>query len=245
VQQFFEEVEQAVDFQASRTGAESSQRAPADSAVGLFVAAPGKADYPRLNIYRSGMHYLDYDPDDIDVRIAELLMATTDSADPLLHPKVQEALHVLRERLSMDVVFVSQFKDGRRTFRVVDTDSRHTFLQAGMSDPLEQSWCQHVVDGRIPQFIKDAQPYIRSGAVPHTEIEIGTHLSTPVILKNGEVYGTLCCFSASVQPQVNELDLRRLQVTAQLLAQDLHEGGVGAELELTPLAKNGAGRSRS
>lgn len=184
------------------------------------------------------MHFLDYNPDDIDVRIAELLTATTDAADPLLHPKVQEALHILRERLSMDVVFVSQFKDGRRTFRVVDTDPRHTIVQAGQSDPLEQSWCQYVVDGRLPQLVKDAQPFIDAGTVPPTDFEIGTHLSTPVILQNGEVYGTLCCFSASVHPRITELDLRRLQVTAQLLAQDLHAQGMGAELELAPIEKS-------
>lgn len=96
------------------------------------------------------MHFLDYDPDDIDVRISELLVATSDSADPLVHPKVQEALGVVREHLAMDVVFVSQLRHNRRTFRVVESKPGLTLLKVGQSDPVEESWCHHVVNGRLP-----------------------------------------------------------------------------------------------
>ena len=42
------------------------------------------------------MNILDYDPDDIDVRISELLVATNDDADPLIDPNVKEALGLCR-----------------------------------------------------------------------------------------------------------------------------------------------------
>jgi hypothetical protein len=184
--------------------------------------------------------FLDYDPDDIDVRIAELLIATSDAADPLLHPKVQEALRILRERLRMDVVFVSQFQDGRRTFKVVDSGRHETLIRAGQSDPLEESWCQRVVDGRLPQLVKDARPAIEAGQLPKPGIQIGTHLSTPVVLKNGKVYGTLCCFSHKVHEDVSQLDLRRLQITARLLAEDLLSAPVSSEPELAPIANPGS-----
>lgn len=178
------------------------------------------------------IHLLDYHPDDIDVRIAELLIATHESADPLVHPKVREALGILRARLKMDVVFVSQFNDGRRTFRVVDSNPHNTRVVAGQSDPLEESWCHHVVEGRMPQLVKDAGPLIQSGAIPDPGVPIGTHIGTPVVLKNGAVFGTLCCFSHDVKDGVSEMDLRRLQITAELLADDLWRAGIGADLEL-------------
>lgn len=181
------------------------------------------------------MHYLDYDPDDIDVRVAELLMATAEGADPLLHPKVGEALNVLREHLGMDVVFVSQFKQGRRTFRVVDSKPMLTKVVAGQSDPIEESWCHHIVSGRAPQLMKDARPFVKNGTLADPGYDIGTHISTPVVLKNGEVYGTLCCFSTDVKDGVSDMDLKRLQITAQLLAEDLLGHGVGTELELQPM----------
>ena len=185
------------------------------------------------------MLLLDYDPDDIDVRIAELLIATSDAADPLLHPKVLEVLGILREHLKMDVVFVSQFKDHRRTFKVVRTDPKKTFVVAGQSDPLEDSWCQYVVDGRVPQLIHDAREYVKRGELPPPRTEIGTYLSTPVVLQNGSVYGTLCCFSSQVKEDVNLLDLRRLQITAKVLAEGLVNTPAGSDLELQPIADSG------
>src|SRR5690606_20792099 len=104
--------------------------------------------------------------------------------------------------LDMDVVFVSQFKDQRRTFRVVESKPGNTILKVGLSDPIEESWCQHVVSGRLPQHMVDARPFIERGEAPSTPIPIGTHLSTPILLKDGSVYGTLCCFSHQVNDQV-------------------------------------------
>lgn len=191
--------------------------------------------------------FLDYDPDDLDVRIAELLVATSDGTDPMLHPKVQEVLRILREALRMDVVFVSQFVNGRRTFRVVDNGPGKTMVVPGQSDPLEESWCQYVVDGRIPELVKDAGPLIDAGQVPRPRNRIGTHVSTPVVLKNGTVYGTLCCFSTAVKEDASLLDLRRLQITAKLLAEDLDMTPAARELSLEPTADQavpGAPRER-
>lgn len=162
-----------------------------------------------------------YEPDDIDVRIAELLMAVPDEAEPFQHPKVQEALHVLRTHLDMDVAFMSQFKHGRRTFRVVDSSPQHTAVRAGHSDPVEETWCLYVVEGRLPRLVRDAGPYLRAKTVPPTALQIGTHISTPVILRNGKVYGTLCCFSADVKADISPMEMGRMQLTAQLLAEDL------------------------
>ena len=180
-------------------------------------------------------HYFDYDPDDIDVRFAELLTATHDSVDPLVHPKVGEALGLMRRHLDMDVIFVSQFRDHKRTFRVVDALPGLTRVVAGHSDPLEESWCQFVVQGRVPQLIPDPAPLVRAGTLPAVDEPVGTHLSTPIRLKNGTVYGTLCCFSQEVKDGVSGTHLKRLQAAAKILGEDLSRTSVGADLELSPL----------
>lgn len=159
--------------------------------------------------------YLDYDPDDLDVKVAELLVATSDAADPALPTAIPEVLKLLRLRLGMDVAFVSQFTGGRRIIQAVDSDPDFSPLEPGMSDPIEESWCQQVVEGRLPERVEDAAPYIASGQVPDPGFPIGTHLSTPVRLSGGAVYGTLCCFSRGVQAGA---DIDRLRYTANLLA---------------------------
>jgi len=164
------------------------------------------------------MHMLDYNPDDLDVTITELLVATSDSADHELPPVVPAVLQLLRKRLGMDVAFVSQIADGRRTFMAVDNAPDFPLLEAGMSDPVEESWCQRVVEGRLPEKIEDAASYVKAGKAPDPGFTIGTHLSTPVRLADGKVYGTLCCFSHGVQP---EADIDRLRYTANLLSEKL------------------------
>jgi len=162
------------------------------------------------------------DPSTLEVKIAELLVATADGADLAIDEAVPGVLRLLRDRMNMDVVFVSEFTGGQRVFRYADQTPGREVVTAGESDPLETSWCQRVVDGRLPGLIADAAPLQRQDPSLRTPFPIGTHLSTPIVLDDGEVYGTLCCFSFSVNPQITEQDLRRLRYTADLTASKIN-----------------------
>jgi hypothetical protein len=174
--------------------------------------------------------------DALEVKVAELLVATSDEADGAIDVAVPEVLRLLRERMKMDVVFVSEFTDGRRVFRHVDQAPGQQAIAAGQSDPLEASWCQRVVDGRLPEFIPDAAPLQAGDASLATPFPIGTHLSTPIVLEDGEIYGTLCCFSFGVNHHATRQDLDRLRYTASLTAQKIQRGRhQGAQLAPEPL----------
>ncbi len=187
------------------------------------------------------MFMQDYSPDAIDVQIADLMVATADNADAAVDTQVQQVLKLLREKMDMDVVFVSRFEHGRRTILRVEHRPGWNVLSPGTSDPLEESWCQRVVDGRIPQLIPDAKPYIQERKVPPPAFPIGTHLSTPVAASDGATFGTLCCFSFQPKGSVAEQDLKRLQYAAQLLTMRLQKsrGPTANEMKLQPM--KGAG----
>lgn len=166
-----------------------------------------------------------FEDDDLVVRISDMLVATADAADDGLDGAIGDVLRLLRERMGMDVVFVSEFVDGRRVFRNVVQPQQQPVLTEGEGEPLEETWCKRVVDGRLPQFIpdtaRDASAQALLGSVP---FPIGTHISTPIVLANGDVYGTLCCFSFEHNPRASVDDLTRLQMTARLAAQKLGRG---------------------
>ncbi len=165
---------------------------------------------------------LGYEPDDMTVTISELLVATADGHDHAIESAVPEVLRLLRDKMSMDVVFVSEFVDGRRVFRHVETTPGGNVIAEGGSDPLEESWCQRVVDGRLPQYIENAATFPgTAGEVGKYPFPIGTHISAPIVLKGGEVYGTLCAFSFAPLDKPNPADLKKLQYTAQLTAQKI------------------------
>ncbi|KQU65078.1 MULTISPECIES: GAF domain-containing protein [unclassified Rhizobacter] len=165
------------------------------------------------------LHDSAFDPDELSVMISELLVATADGCDPSIDNSVTEVLRTLRERLKMDVVFVSEFIDGRRVFRFVDGDNPP--MGPGDGNPLEESWCKQVVDGRMPQLVHDASAIAKDIGLPHTDIAVGAHLSTPIVLPDGRVYGTLCCYSAAANPALRKRDLDNLRNCAVLVARKL------------------------
>jgi hypothetical protein len=166
------------------------------------------------------------DPQGLSVTITDLLVATADASDALLDGSVQEVLRLLRDRMQMDVLFVSEFVDGRRVFRFVDGAKDPAPIAVGDDGPLEQSYCKLVTDGRLPESVPDLSALAaRRPELPALPFPIGEHLSTPVVLKDGSVYGTLCCFSASPSPQSRQRDLTQLRQCAQLVARKVEVGG--------------------
>jgi hypothetical protein len=163
---------------------------------------------------------------DLSVQISELLVATADGHDPEIDRAVPEVLQALRKQLSMDAVFVSEFVDGQRVFRFVDRAPGSPELKVGDGGPLEESFCQRVVDGRLPGLIHDAAALPAGTDVPPTAFRVGAHLSTAIVLPNGSTYGTLCCFSTGANEQLRRRDLETLRMCAQLVARKLSQATI-------------------
>lgn len=181
--------------------------------------------------------------------VERLLVVTAERSDPLVDGSVPRALRELRDGLGMDVVFVSEFRDGQRRFRHVDARPGTDAPARGAGDPLEASYCQRVVDGRLPPLMRDAWTEQPEGVRPTTPFRVGAHLSTPVVLSDGSVYGTLCTYSHSANPLLRDSDLALLRRHAELVARKVNflrglgRRDPGAEWELVP-ASDAGGRPR-
>jgi EAL domain-containing protein (putative c-di-GMP-specific phosphodiesterase class I) len=131
-------------------------------------------------------------------------------------------LRAARKHLGMDVAFIGEFTMGRRVFRHVDSDEAYCPVVAGNSDPLEATYCQRVADGRLPQLIRDPRDYPEAMALPVTEaLPVGSLLSVPIKLENGETYGTFCSFSHAVKPGLGQADLDTMNVFGKLVTTEL------------------------
>ncbi len=156
--------------------------------------------------------------DELERSLIELSVGTSDYGDDGLPTSLLAVLGALRRQFQMDVVFVSKMADGQRTFMAVDAAPGRDVIAPGMSDPVEASWCHNIVQGRLPELIRDGKPLIASGEAPYTPLEIGTHLSVPVVRPNGSVYGTLCMFAFHVDEKVTDSDVARLRNAATIIA---------------------------
>lgn len=141
----------------------------------------------------------------------------TDERLEVLTPYLDE----IRTTMGMDIAFVSQLQGDRRVFKVVSASAGlRTPVQVGESDPLLDTYCMYVVQGRLPPVIRDVHASRHEAALlPITErLGIGCYVSAPVILSNGEVFGTLCCFSTGVRLDLIEADGLALRAIGRAIA---------------------------
>lgn len=135
---------------------------------------------------------------------------------------IQRILRAAREHLGLDIAFVSQFMDGERVFRYVDSEAGVSCVEVGASDPLEESYCHYVVDGSLPEFLPDpAQHPVSARLAVTAALGVGTHLSVPIRFSDGRIYGTFCCFGLNLITAVPPADLRAVQMLAELVSEYL------------------------
>lgn len=152
-----------------------------------------------------------------DQPLADFLASDANSA--AADDFVGAALRAVRAHLGMDIAFVSEFIAGRRYFRHIDSAARHSPIAVGQSDPFEQGYCKFVVDGVLPQLIPNTADVPIAAAMPVTAaFPIGAHLSVPIRLADGTVYGTFCCFSHAPDASLNARDLQTITAFANLVA---------------------------
>lgn len=113
------------------------------------------------------------------------------SLGPVYGNSVPDILHAVREHLKMEVAFVSEFVRGQRIFRYVDSSWPKNPVRVGAGDPLEDSYCARVIDGRMPELMNDAQTNACAAELPATfAIPVGAHVSVPIRMPDGSIYGT-------------------------------------------------------
>lgn len=132
---------------------------------------------------------------------------------------IKQMLHSLRVRLGMEVAFISHFTHGRRVFKYIDNAKDVDIIQVGASDPLDESYCQRVVDGRLPELIQNAQLLAAANELAATKlVPVGGHLSVPIYLTNGKLFGTYCTFSRHAKMDLNDRDHALIRVFADITA---------------------------
>lgn len=143
---------------------------------------------------------------------------------PSIDPNIQRALVTIREHLGMDVAYLSEIVDGRSVFRQVDAPGLEHLVKTGDERSLDDVYCNHILEGRLPELIPDTAAEPIAVGMPITDaVPIGSHMSIPIRLPHGETYGMFCCLSAAPNPSLNERDLSTMRMFADLAAERVAE----------------------
>jgi len=142
--------------------------------------------------------------------------------DLAIAPSVERAVATVRDFLGMDVAYATEFVDGQQHFRVLRGDGDSFGMHEGLEVPLAHSYCQAVLDGRLPNLMPDVHGDERTASMPATEAaDIGAFATVSITLSNGQLYGTLCAASHSAQPSLEFRDLQFLHVFARIVADQI------------------------
>ncbi len=136
---------------------------------------------------------------------------------------VKRALQAIRSHLDMEVAYVSEFVDNRAVFRQVDAPGLDAKIKVGDSHSLDDIYCRHILEGRLPQIIPDTAAEPIAVALPITQaVPVGKHMSVPIRLPDGELYGMFCCLGFAPDHSLHERDLQMMKVFADLAAFEIN-----------------------
>lgn len=156
--------------------------------------------------------------------------------------EISHLIEALRAHLDMDVAFVS--RQIGTTHRIFTHVAAHGVapLASGDLNPNENSLCWLVIEGKLPERVTDTSLYEAAACLPITDAaNVRSHFSVPMRRRNGEVHGSLCCFSYRPRPDIEERDMQMIRSVAQIVSDQIEsrieheERGEGAAKEIARL----------
>ncbi|OQW63124.1 MAG: diguanylate phosphodiesterase [Proteobacteria bacterium HN_bin10] len=135
---------------------------------------------------------------------------------------VNRALKAIRAHLAMDVAYVSQFVGDNMVLRKVDAPGQEALAKAGDVHSLNDTYCRDILAGRLPELMADTALEPVAAAKPITQaLPIGRHMSVPIRLEDGSVYGMFCCLGFTPDPSLRERDLQMMRAFADLAGYEI------------------------
>jgi EAL domain-containing protein (putative c-di-GMP-specific phosphodiesterase class I) len=139
-----------------------------------------------------------------------------------LHAPMAPTLEAIRRHLGMEVAYISEFVGDLSIMREVDAPGLEHLIKEGDALSLDDVYCRHIVAGRLPELIPDTAAEALCQSLPITRnVPIGAHVSVPIRLSDGELYGMFCCLSPAPNLTLNARDLQVMRVFADLAAHQI------------------------
>jgi hypothetical protein len=111
------------------------------------------------------------------------LLAFTSGVISEPNSTLKRTLEAIRQHLGMQIAYVSEFKNDRSVFRQVDAPGLEALIKPGDSHSLDDVYCRHILEGRLPELIPDTAAEPIAMAMPITAAaHIVSHISVPIRL---------------------------------------------------------------
>jgi EAL domain-containing protein (putative c-di-GMP-specific phosphodiesterase class I) len=132
--------------------------------------------------------------------------------------KIADLLVTAKKSLDLSVAFLSRLDGTTQHLEVVET-SVPVLVQEGAKVRQDTSFCQAILDGKLPPVIPDVKRYPAAMALLSARTpRIRSYVSTPVTLSDGTLYGTFCAFGFRSDKELGKRDEALMKVLASAAA---------------------------
>ncbi|GAA1525636.1 hypothetical protein GCM10009827_047940 [Dactylosporangium maewongense] len=132
--------------------------------------------------------------------------------------QIAELLKTAREALGLSLAFMTRLDETTQHLEVVESALPMLFRD-GTTRPRANSFCQSIMDGRLPAVIPDVTRFPEAMKLPAARMpRLRSYVSVPVVLSDGTVYGTFCAAGFGADKQLSKRDKALMEVLSQAAA---------------------------
>ena len=135
--------------------------------------------------------------------------------------RLNALIRLTRDLLDTDVALLTEIRDGREIARRSAGDWQPLTSGPGASLPLDETFCQRMLDGRIGNYVRDAQADERvSDLAMASRLGVRAWIGVPIELSDMQLY-VLCCLARESRPTLGEREVRLLLGLAESFRNEL------------------------
>jgi len=142
-------------------------------------------------------------------------------ADELINdPAIDRILQTVRGHLGLEIAFVSRYVENEQRELTHVSSDLELPMGPGFREDREDSYCWHILQGRLPELIQDPADHPLTQELAITEfLPVGCHVNTPLRLADGTVWGSFCALGRQPDRSMNPRDLAILKSFAGLVGE--------------------------
>jgi EAL domain-containing protein (putative c-di-GMP-specific phosphodiesterase class I) len=159
--------------------------------------------------------------------------------------QVAELLRTARESLGLSLAFMTRMDGTTQHLEVVDSSIPWVFRDGG-TQRQDTSFCQAIMDGRLPAVMPDVRNFPEAMKLPAARNpRIRSFVSVPMVLSDGTVYGTFCAAGFGADKALSKRDKALMEVLSRaaslIIEPGVQERARNAEIEtrLRPVIDDG------
>ena len=132
--------------------------------------------------------------------------------------QIADLLQTAKKSLRLSVAFLSRLDGTTQHLEVVESSVPFLF-QEGYQQKQELTLCQAVLDKKLPAVIPNLKDFPEAMKLPAARMpRLRSYVSVPVVLSDGELYGTFCAAGLTSDKDLTKRDKALMDVLASAAA---------------------------